>query len=80
MAAFTAVDTAKIESQDHRATPAQRSGQPVNDFVMHGAAEERMRMAHQGGFVRWPVFGFFEQRLECSRRSIECVRLDAPRH
>jgi hypothetical protein len=39
-----------------------------------------MRMAYQAGFDRSLILGFFEQRFQVSRRSIEQMGLDAAGH
>jgi hypothetical protein len=80
MLAFTAIDSSKIEPQDHRAAPAQGAGRPVHDLVVHGTAEERVWMAQESGFIGRPILRLLEQSFQLSRGPIEQVRLDAPGH
>ena len=73
MFSLAAAYAAKIEAQHDRATAAQSTRDPVNDFVVHSAAKERMRVAHERGFGWRSIFGFFELRLQFAGRSIEQV-------
>jgi hypothetical protein len=70
---------AKVEAQDHRAGPPQRSRNAVDNLVVQGSAEQRMRVADQRREFRVLIFRLLEQRFEPPRRTWDVVRLDSPR-
>jgi hypothetical protein len=80
MFALTARNAAEVESQDNGAPSPQSARQPIDDLIVHGAAEQRMRVADKAGFVRRAVFRLFQKRFQLPGRTIEHVRLDAPPH
>src|SRR4029077_5592379 len=64
---------AKIESQNRYAKGIQRFRRLINDFVVHRAAKERMRMANDGSERRTRGSGGRrpENRFEASSRSFQ---------
>ena len=78
--ARAAAYAAKVEAQHDDAGAAQSARQAVDHLVVHGAAEERVRMADHGGHPRFDVLGLFEQRFEIAGGTGDGVRLDAARH
>src|SRR5437588_828246 len=64
--AFAEIDASEIEAQHHAARAPESAGDTIYDLVVHGPAEERMRMADETGFDRFPVFRFFEQSFQAT--------------
>lgn len=63
MLSFTHARATKVEAQHREAKAAERFHGVVNDLVVHGAAEQRMRMADQRGMRRVGQT-FIQQGLE----------------
>jgi hypothetical protein len=60
MFALALADTAKIEPQHYRAGIAQCPGSPIDHFVMHSSAKQRMGMAEQCRHPGGAVARFFQ--------------------
>jgi hypothetical protein len=71
---------AEIESKDHCTRAPPRSRYPVNDLVVHGAAEQGMGMAHETSFARLTFFWFLEQSFQLAGGAVYQERFDAPWH
>jgi len=74
------VHAAKVKSQNYAAGAPQTTGDPVDDFVVHRAAVERVGMAYEARLYRVPIFRLFEQRFQAACRPIDKVRFDSTRH
>src|SRR5690348_9158162 len=63
MLAFAHASAAKIEAQNGKAECAERFHGVIHNLVVHGAAEERMRMADQRG-MRCVRLAFIQQSFQ----------------
>jgi hypothetical protein len=61
-------DAAKIDAQRNQSHIIQSRGSAKDDFVMHCAAAEWMRMQHQSYAANFAVARLFQNRLEPSMR------------
>jgi hypothetical protein len=71
--ALTQTRAPKIEAQGREAEAVQRFHGMEGNFVVHGSAVARMRVADKSG-VAWMMGASVEQRFEPSCRSIEKKR------
>ena len=61
---------AKVEAQHRKSERVQRLHRVIHDLVVHGAAKQRMWMAHQRGVSRLRL-SLVEQRFQASRTTFK---------
>src|SRR6185503_1154380 len=80
MSAFAQIHAAKVEAQHDASGFTQTARDPINHLVVHGAAEQRMRMADERGFDGIAVFRLFEQAFQPAVGPGNKLRFDTARH
>ncbi len=71
VSALASANTPKVEAQDRQAQPVKRLVHVIDNFVVHRAAVERVRMTYHGGKLRLRRFRRRrpENRFQTARRA-----------